>query len=156
MIFAFAAVLLAGLIGAGAYTLIRISSEQGDYVIETDDPDFSFRVNKGTVTLHDDNSKRKYALKVLRQEKGTGEYELEVTEDAAELAFKTKTFTIKRGEKVALKAWFQRKPVDSAKQPAAALDDAWLKLVAAMPVKKQVEAVAAKLKELNPRFDSAR
>ena len=33
------------------------------------------------------------------------------------------------------------------------VDDAWLKQVAAMPAEKQVEAVAAKLKELNPGFD---
>ena len=31
--------------------------------------------------------------------------------------------------------------------------DAWLKQVAALPAEKQVEAVAAKLKELNPGFD---
>ena len=33
------------------------------------------------------------------------------------------------------------------------IDDAWLKQVAALPAEKQVEAVAAKLKELNPGFD---
>ena len=31
--------------------------------------------------------------------------------------------------------------------------DAWLKQVAAVPAEKQVDAVAAKLKELNPGFD---
>ena len=33
------------------------------------------------------------------------------------------------------------------------VDDAWVKQVAALPAAKQVEAVAAKLKELNPGFD---
>ncbi len=33
------------------------------------------------------------------------------------------------------------------------VDDAWLKQVAALPADKQVEAVAAKLKQLNPGFD---
>src|SRR5262249_37577953 len=32
----------------------------------------------------------------------------------ADLSFKTKTFTIKRGKQVALKAWFERKQVDGA------------------------------------------
>jgi serine/threonine protein kinase/Leucine-rich repeat (LRR) protein len=33
------------------------------------------------------------------------------------------------------------------------VDDAWIKSVAALPVEKQVEAVAKKLQELNPSFD---
>ena len=40
-----------------------------------------------------------------------------------------------------------------APSPSARVDDAWLKQVAALPAEKQVEAVAAKLKELNPGFD---
>jgi WD40 repeat protein len=40
-----------------------------------------------------------------------------------------------------------------APSPSARVDDAWLKRVAAMPTKEQLEAVAAKLKELNPGFD---
>jgi serine/threonine protein kinase/Leucine-rich repeat (LRR) protein len=39
-----------------------------------------------------------------------------------------------------------------AVQPTS-VDDAWLKAVAALPAEKQVEAVAAKLKERNPGFD---
>ncbi|HVS35715.1 MAG TPA: protein kinase, partial [Gemmataceae bacterium] len=38
-------------------------------------------------------------------------------------------------------------------QPKAALDEAWIRQVAALPAGKQVEAVAAKLKERNPGFD---
>ncbi len=104
-----AVLLLGGPIGLGAFTLIHIQSDQGDYVIDTDDPDFSFRVSTGVVTLEDRKTKRKYALKVVRLDKATGKHELEVTDADAGLAFKTKTFTIKRGEKVALKAWFERK-----------------------------------------------
>lgn len=33
------------------------------------------------------------------------------------------------------------------------VDDAWIKSVAALPAEKQVKAVAAKVKELNPEFD---
>ena len=44
-----ALVLLAGLVGVGLWAsgLIRIQTDQGDYVIDTDDPDFSFQVSKG-------------------------------------------------------------------------------------------------------------
>lgn len=43
--------------------------------------------------------------------------------------------------------------VSPAKKVPAPVDDAWLKQVAALPAEKQVEAVATKLKELNPGFD---
>jgi hypothetical protein len=45
---------------------------------------------------------------------------------------------------------------DGATGPAAAplpVDDAWVKQVAGLPAQKQLEAVVAKLKELNPDFD---
>ena len=57
---------------------------------------------------------------MLRQDKDTGEYELEVTDAGADLSFKTKTFTIKRGDKVALKAWFERKEAVAAEPPPPA------------------------------------
>ena len=42
---------------------------------------------------------------------------------------------------------------DAAEGPKGGVDDAWVKQVSALPAEKQVEAVAAKLKELNPGFD---
>jgi Leucine-rich repeat (LRR) protein len=42
---------------------------------------------------------------------------------------------------------------DAAVAPKSPPDDAWLKKVAALPAEKQVQAVMAKLKELNPGFD---
>jgi hypothetical protein len=50
----------------------------------------------------------------------------------------------------------ETRPVDavpSAKKTPAKVDEAWFKQVAALPAAKQVEAVAGKLKELNPGFD---
>ena len=44
-------------------------------------------------------------------------------------------------------------PAVSGLRAADKVDDAWLKQVAALPAEKQVEAVAKKLKELNPDFD---
>jgi serine/threonine-protein kinase len=43
--------------------------------------------------------------------------------------------------------------VTPSKKPPAKADNAWLNAVAAMPAGKQVEAVAAKLRALNPGFD---
>jgi serine/threonine protein kinase/uncharacterized membrane protein len=113
----FGALVLLGLLflgGGGIFALlqmgvIRFSNEQGDYVIATDDPDFAFSVKKGSVILEDRKTKRKYDLKVVGGNKAAGELELEVTDLDADLAFKTKNFTIKRGQEVALKAWFERK-----------------------------------------------
>jgi len=144
-----AALVLAGLIGAGTLALIRITTDQGDYVIKTDNPEFSFRVNKeGGVTLQDHKAKREYTLTVVRQ--GKGEFDLEATDAAADLAFKSKIFTIKRGGEVALQAWFERKP-DSEKHPPIAA--AWFEEVARLPADKQVAAVADKLKERNLGFE---
>jgi eukaryotic-like serine/threonine-protein kinase len=135
--------LLAALVGLGLWAagLIRFHTDQGDFVVETDDPDFAFSVSKGQVTLEDRKTKRIYNVKVLHHDKDS--YELEVTD--ADLSFTTKTLTIRRGQQVALKAWGERKQ--------GASDKAWLKEVAALPAEKQVEAVVARLKELNPDFD---
>jgi len=90
---------------------------------------------------------------VLRQDQASGEHELEVTDADADLSFNTKTFTIKRDEQVALKAWFERKPAVAANLTPGIDDDAWLKEVAALPAEQQVAAVVARLKERNPGFD---
>jgi serine/threonine protein kinase/formylglycine-generating enzyme required for sulfatase activity len=114
-----AVVVLVGLVGLGLWAsgLIRIQSTEGDYVIDTDDPDFAFSVSKGRVILEDRKSKRKYNLQVVGGNKAASEYELEVTDVDADLSFKTKNFTIRRGEQVALKTWFERKESAVAKPP---------------------------------------
>jgi tRNA A-37 threonylcarbamoyl transferase component Bud32/Leucine-rich repeat (LRR) protein len=62
-----------------------------------------------------------------------------------------------------LRAVAGKKPPETVPAPAAVapppppppkkVDDAWIKEVAGMPAERQVEAVRAKLKELNPGFD---
>jgi serine/threonine protein kinase/Leucine-rich repeat (LRR) protein len=148
-----AGLMLLGIIAASA-ALITIKTPQGDYVVETDDPDFAFQVNNGQVTLEDRKTNRKYNLKAVPKDKAKGEYELDVTE-ADGLSFKTKTLTIKRGDTVALKAWLERKAEPAPVQRAAAGEDAWLKQVAGMPPDEQVKAVVARLQALNPKYDGA-
>src|SRR5437588_800785 len=69
-----AAVVLAGLIGLGAAALIRVQTPQGDYVIDTDDPDFFFQVRDGAVVLQDRKNSKTYTLKVVKADKGAGEF----------------------------------------------------------------------------------
>ncbi len=150
--------LLIGLVGLGLWAagVFRFSTDKGDLVFESDDPDFAFAAAKdGGVTLEDRKTQRTYRVQATPRERD--EYELEVLDKDAGLSFKTRTFTVKRGDKVALKAWFERKKDEG--QPAAPavrfppLEDAWFKQVAALPAEKQVDAVVAKLKERNPGFD---
>ncbi len=117
------ALALAGalLIVAAVFGIIKISTPDGDYVIQTDDPDFSFSVSKSVVTLRDKKTTREYTMKVVRQDNGV--FELDVTDVGADLSFKTKKFTIKRGQQVALKAHFERKPADVANGPPSADPD---------------------------------
>jgi formylglycine-generating enzyme required for sulfatase activity/WD40 repeat protein/serine/threonine protein kinase len=93
-------------LAAAVFGIIHISTPDGDYVIQTDDPDFSFSVSKGVVTLRDKKTTREYKMKVVREENGV--FNLDVTDVGAELSFKTKEFTLKRGQQVALKAHFER------------------------------------------------
>jgi serine/threonine protein kinase len=148
-------VVLLVLVGLGVLTLalISIQTPQGTYVIDTDDDDIFFRVNKeGGVTLEDRKTNRNYQLKVQQQDRGEFVLDVSQIENGKEVAFKVKTFTIKRGEKVALKAWFERKVEAVAPAPRDAMQ-VWLKQVAALQGDKQLEAVIAKLKERNPEYD---
>jgi eukaryotic-like serine/threonine-protein kinase len=143
---------LAGLLGVGLWAagVFRVSTSQGDLVLESDDPDFAFSTAQGGgLTLEDRKTKRTYAIRVVPV--GKDEQELEVLDKDADLAFKTRTFTVKRGEKVALRAWFERKP--KAEAGATLSDEEWFRHVFALPLEVQVAAVAARLKERNPGFD---
>ncbi len=145
-----AMILLVGLLGAGMGAVLLFPFERGTFVIETDDPDFSFQVSKeGGVALHDRKTNRTYRLKVLHREEGA--FDLEVTDQDADLVVKAKALTIKRGDKVVLKARLERKQVPAGQ--AAAVTDAWIREAKALNTKKQAEAVVSKLKELNPGFD---
>jgi predicted Ser/Thr protein kinase len=143
---------LAGLLAIGLWAagVFRVASGPGDLVLESDDPDFAFAVDRGGgVRLEDRKAKRAYALRVAPV--GKDEYELEVLDKDADLAFKTRTFAVKRGEKVALRAWIERKPQEKA--GGALSDEEWFRHVAPLPLEVQVAAVVARLKERNPGFD---
>ena len=91
---------VAALVVAG---IIVIQTDRGELVIETDDPDIAFRVMPNGVKLEDRKTNRQYDLRIAAQNPRTGEYQLEVTDKLADIGITTKTFTIRRGERVALK-----------------------------------------------------
>jgi phage FluMu protein Com len=120
------ALLLVGLAGAGMWGvgLIRFTMEQGDLVLQSADPDFAFSpVKDGAVTLEDRKAKRNYQLRIVPL--GAENYQLEVLDKDADLSFHAEKFTVKRGDKIALSAWFERKaqaaPAPTAPPPVAAV-----------------------------------
>jgi Leucine-rich repeat (LRR) protein/predicted Ser/Thr protein kinase len=149
-----AAVVSAVIALAAAIGIVRVATDKGEFVIETDDPAVAVAVEKAGITLQDKKTGRQYEVKVGNQPLPSGEYELEVADRDAGLEFKTRSFTIKRGEKVACRVSFREKQPEAKAPPAAGkLDEPWFKAVAKMDPQEQVKAVAAKLKELNPGFD---
>ena len=146
------AVLLGGLIAVAA-VLIRITTDQGDYVVETDDPDFSFQVHGDQVTLRDLKTNKTYNLAVERADKKSGEMELNLTAADGDLSFQSGSLTIKRGERVALRASVARGRPSAANPPTDEDEESWRRWAAALPPDLQVQAVAARLKERNPRFN---
>jgi serine/threonine protein kinase len=144
-----AALLLLGVaVGVAAVIVINLDAER-QFVVETDDPDLSFKVNKGVVTLEDSKTGRKHAIKVVRRDKG--EYELDVT-DVRYLTFPTKTFSIKRGDKVIGVA--RLTPKELPELTAEQIE--WVYKTAKLPVEDQLKEVQAKLKEVNPGFEGKR
>lgn len=95
------------LVGAVTFGIVRIATAEGDFVIETDDPKIKLSVTQGVVRLHDETTNRKYEVNAVR--KANGEYDLDVRDIDADLAFTTQTLTIRRGERLALSAKFERK-----------------------------------------------
>jgi hypothetical protein len=93
----------------------------------------------------------------------SGEYEIVVSELPAGLEFNTKSFTLNKDGTVRVKARFEKavaavKPGTAGEidQQAAAGNagfEQWIKDTQKLSPEKQVEAVAAKLKELNRGFD---
>jgi hypothetical protein len=72
--------------------------------------------------LEDRHSKRKYNVKAVRNK---DEYELEVTDTDADLTFLTKKFTVKRGDQVVFRAWFEPSPTSPRRGKARNEGQPW-------------------------------
>jgi HEAT repeat protein/tRNA A-37 threonylcarbamoyl transferase component Bud32 len=98
-----AAVALAVLLGG----IIYVQTDRGRIVIETSDEKIAVMIhNAGGVKIVDQATNREYILKGGEHSLPSGEYQIEVTDPLAGLEFETKTFELKRGEKVRLTAKF--------------------------------------------------
>jgi hypothetical protein len=139
------------LVATAVVVALRTPRGPVEFVIDTDDPDIVFRADgKGGVELQDRKADRRYQLKVGRYDPATGEYEIDVTDPVGGMQFSTRTLTIKRGERVALKASLRQPTLPAG---IAGIDRDWLQTVARLPANDQIAVVTARLKELNPGFE---
>jgi hypothetical protein len=114
-------------------TVVRLFSPDGTLVLEVDDPDVSVAVD-GTDVVITGAGAKEIRLK-------PGQYRVEASRDGKVVS--RELVTVSRDG---------RRVVRVSKE-SAPLSEAWEKSVAALPAGEQVEAVAKRLKELNPGFD---
>ena len=117
-------------------TVIRLFSPEGTLVVEVDDPAVSVSVEGEDVVITGAGAKE-IRLK-------PGQYKVEASKDGKVVRRELVTVS-KNGRQVV------RVSKESAPSSVA---EAWEKSVAALPAQEQAEAVARRLKELNPGFDA--
>src|SRR5262249_30544834 len=116
-------------------TVIRLFSPQGTLVVEVDDPGVSVSVDGADVVITGAGAKE-IRLK-------PGQYQVEASKDGKVVS--RELVTVNRNGRQVVRVSKESVPSSEA--------GAWEKSVAALPPEKQVEAVAQRLKALNPRFD---
>ncbi len=157
---AVAAALLVLVGGGFAAFKLYFETKDGTLVVVVDD-DADVRFKKGELQIFDADGKLKYTIAPSEKNKTLppGKYLLKVVGvdgvilDTPELVMENNGKVIVR---VAVDAVAVAKKEGGKKDETpvlSPLDPAWLRAVTAMPADKQVEAVAAKLKERNPGFD---
>jgi len=103
-----AAVLLLGLLGTISWLagpmVYRIATDQGEFIVETNDPQVVIMLEKGGLMIHDKQTDSRTLLTVGPRNLKTGEYELMVNDPKSGLEVSTSQFTIKRGGQVVVKA----------------------------------------------------
>ena len=116
-------------------TVIRLFSPEGTLVVEVDDPGVSVAVDGADVVITGAGAKE-IRLK-------PGQYKLEASKDGK--LVRQELVTVARNGRQVVRISKEAEPLTEA--------ELWEKSVAALPADEQVEAVARRLKELNPRFD---
>jgi Leucine-rich repeat (LRR) protein len=116
-------------------TVIRLFSPDGTLVVEVDDPGVSVTVDGGDVVITGTGAKE-IRLK-------PGQYRVEASKDGK--VVRQELVTVRRNGRQVVRISKESAPLSAA--------EAWEKAVTALPPEKQVEAVARRLKELNPGFD---
>jgi serine/threonine protein kinase/Leucine-rich repeat (LRR) protein len=139
--------------GFAAYQLL-FKTNDGTLIVKVDD-DADVRFRNGELHIMDADHKVMYTLKPSERNKTLppGKYLIEVA-GVGGLKMETDKFEIIRDGKTMVHvtvAPTEKDDTTVATKPT--VDDAWIKQVRTLPADKQVEAVAAKLKEFNPGFD---
>jgi hypothetical protein len=116
-------------------TVVRLFSPDGTLVVEVDDPGVSVSVDGADVVITG------AGVKEIRLK--PGQYKVEASKDGQVVRRELVTVTRKGRQVVRLSK--ESAPLSKA--------EAWEKSVAVLPPEKQVEAVARRLKDLNPGFD---
>jgi len=116
-------------------TVIRLFSPEGTLVVEVDDPGVSIKIDESDIVITGAGAKE-IRLK-------PGRYTVEARKDGKLVSRELVTVT-KNGKQV-VRVSHEAAPLSKAQR--------WEKSVAALPAAEQVEAVARRLKELNPGFN---
>jgi hypothetical protein len=118
--------------------VIRLFSPEGMLVVEVDDPGVSVKIDGSDLVITGAGTKE-IRLK-------PGKYTVEARKDGK--VVRQELVTVTKNDRQVVRV-SQEPPPDTKAAEAAA----WERAVAGLPATKQVEAVAARLKELNPGFD---
>jgi tRNA A-37 threonylcarbamoyl transferase component Bud32/Leucine-rich repeat (LRR) protein len=116
-------------------TVVRLFSPEGTLVVQVDDPGVSVSVD-GTDVVITGAGAKEIRLK-------PGQYQVEASKDGK--VVQQELVTVNRNGRQVVRVSKESVPLSEA--------DAWEKSVAALSAQEQVEAVARRLKELNPDFD---
>jgi serine/threonine protein kinase len=120
-------------------TVIRLFSPEGTLIVEVDDPDVSVAVDGGDVVITG------AGVKEIRLK--PGQYKVEASKDGK--LVRQELVTVARNGRQVVRISQEPQPAGNV----AEAPDPWEESVAALPAGQQVEAVARRLKERNPRFD---
>jgi eukaryotic-like serine/threonine-protein kinase len=131
-------------------TVIRLLSPEGTLVVEVDDPGVSVTVDGVDVVITGTGAKE-IRLK-------PGQYKVQASKDGKPV--RQELATVARNGRQVVRISKEAEPgghVGNVPDPEArgkrVPQDAWEKSVAVLPAEQQVETVARRLKERNPRFD---
>ena len=127
-------------------TVIRLFSPEGTLVVEVDDPGVSVKIDGSDIVITGAGARE------IRLQ--PGRYTVEATQGRQARAAGAGHRHEERPAGRAGQPGGRRLPTKAA--PRSADESAWERVVAALSAAEQVKAVAARLKELNPGFDSPR
>jgi Protein kinase domain len=123
-------------------TVIRLFSPEGVLVIEAEDPAVSVKIDGSEIVLTGTG------VKEIRLQ--PGRYAVEASKNGKVLQQRLITVTKNGRETVRVSREASPEPKTAARSADAS---AWERIVASLSAAEQVRAVAARLKELNPKFD---